>query len=69
MAVIAIHTKIETRARRARLLSSSLTIGKIAVRASRAERRATSPAITVAPILIAAKIKRMVDKSTFNPIP
>jgi hypothetical protein len=54
--------KIEIRARWARTVSSSLTIGKIALCASRLERKATRIAITVAPILKAAKISKMVGK-------
>jgi len=61
-AVRASQPKIETRARRARTASSSLTMGKIALRASRAERRATRIAMTVAPLLIAARISKMVGK-------
>jgi hypothetical protein len=63
-AVTASQTKIEIRARRARLASSSLRIGKMALWASRLERKATRAAITVAPMLRAARIRRMVGKGS-----
>jgi hypothetical protein len=61
-AVMDSQIKIEIRARRARSVSSSLTMGKIALCASRLERKATRTAITVAPMLKAARISRMVGK-------
>lgn len=61
-AVMATHTKIDKRARRALTLSSSLTIGKIALRASCCERKAIRAAITAAPVLSAARINKIVGK-------
>jgi hypothetical protein len=61
-AVVALNKKVAMRARRARMVSSSRTMGKIALRASRAERMAMRIAITVAPTLMAAKISKMVGK-------
>jgi hypothetical protein len=61
-AVVALNKKVAIRARRARMVSSSRTMGKIALRASRAERMAMRIAMTVAPTLTAAKTSKMVGK-------
>jgi hypothetical protein len=63
-AVKALKRNVAIRARWARAVSSSLTMGKMALRASRAERKDMSAAITVAPMLIPAKISRIVGKET-----
>ncbi len=62
-AVMASQINIEILARRARLASSSLTIGKIALWASRLERKATIAAMMVAPTLSAARMSKMVGKA------
>jgi hypothetical protein len=63
-AVMAIQTKIDNLARWARRVSSSLTMGKMALLASRWERSATMTAMIVAPKLKAAKIKSIVGRES-----
>lgn len=59
-AVKADMIKAATRARRDRAVSSSLMMGNRVLRASRPERRETTAAITITPMLTAARINRIV---------